>query len=100
MLSVCLILNVWSNLFLLAFIHDLSVLDPHPGMESLKKVFPAFIRGLPDVRIELQQQIIEGNRIASHWIFQGTHAGDLYGIPPFSEHKHHENRGRENCSIQ
>jgi predicted ester cyclase len=61
---------------------DLSVLDPHPGMESLKRVFPAFIKGLPDVRIELQQQVVEGNRVASHWIFQGTHSGDLYGIPP------------------
>ena len=62
--------------------HNVSVLDPHPGMESLKKVFPAFIKGLPDVRIELQQQVVDGNRVASHWVFQGTHSGDLYGIPP------------------
>jgi hypothetical protein len=34
---------------------DLSVLDPHPGMDSLKKVFPAFVKGLPDIKIQLQQ---------------------------------------------
>ena len=62
--------------------HDLSVLDPHPGMESLRKVFPAFIRGLPDIKIELQQQVVEGNRVSSHWVFNATHLGNLYGIPP------------------
>jgi len=62
--------------------HDLSVLDPHPGMESLKKVFPAFVKGLPDIKIELQQQVVDGNRVASHWVFTATHAGELYGIPP------------------
>lgn len=62
--------------------HDLSVLDPHPGMESLRKVFPAFVKGLPDIEIDLQQQVIAGNQVASHWIFTATHSGDLYGIPP------------------
>jgi hypothetical protein len=61
---------------------DLSVLDPHPGMESLRKVFPAFIKAFPDIKIELQQQVVEGNRVSSHWIFQATHLGELYGIPP------------------
>lgn len=41
--------------------HDLTVLDPHPGMESLKKVFPAFVTGLPDIKVELQQQVVEGS---------------------------------------
>jgi len=62
--------------------HDISVLDPHPGMESLKKVFPAFVKGLPDIKIELQQQVVEGNCVSSHWVFTATHSGDLYGIPP------------------
>jgi predicted ester cyclase len=62
--------------------HDLSVLNPHPGMESLRKVFPAFVKGLPDIKIELQQQIVAGNQVASHWLFRATHLGDLYGIPP------------------
>jgi hypothetical protein len=51
-------------------------------MESLRKVFPAFIKAFPDIKIELQQQVVEGNRVSSHWIFQATHLGDLYGIPP------------------
>ena len=62
--------------------HDLSVLDPHPGMESLRKVFPAFMKGLPNIKIELQQQVVEGYRVSSHWVFNATHLGNLYKIPP------------------
>jgi predicted ester cyclase len=61
---------------------DLSVLNDHPGMESLRKVFPAFITAFPDIKIELQQQVIDGNKVASHWVFQGTHLGDFHGIKP------------------
>ena len=61
---------------------NISILDPHPGMDSLRKVFPPFIKAFPDIKIELQQQLIEGNKVCSHWIFEGTHLGDLYGIPP------------------
>jgi len=61
---------------------NLSTLDSHPGMDSLRKVFPAFKTAFPDVRVELQQQVVNEDRVASHWIFQGTHLGDLYGIPP------------------
>lgn len=71
--------------------HDLSVLDPHPGMESLKKVFPAFVKGLPDIKIELQQQVAEGDRVSSHWIFSATHSGELYGIPPTGKHVRFQN---------
>ena len=70
---------------------DLSVLDPHPGMASLRKVFPAFIKGLPDIKIELQQQVVEGNKVASHWMFNATHLGDLYGIPPTGREVHFQN---------
>ena len=62
--------------------YDLSVLDQHPGMDSLRKVFPAFVNAFPDIKIELQQQVVDGNRVSSHWIFHGTHLGNLYGIPP------------------
>lgn len=61
---------------------DLSILDPHPGMESLRKVFPAFVHAFPDIRIELQQQVVQDDKVSSHWVFNATHTGDLYGIPP------------------
>jgi hypothetical protein len=70
---------------------DLSVLDEHPGMLSLRRVFPAFKTAFPDVQVELQQQVVQDNRVASHWIFRGTHLGDLYGIPPTGKPVHFQN---------
>jgi predicted ester cyclase len=36
----------------------------------------------PDIAIELQQQLVDGERVASHRIVRGTHLGDFFGIPP------------------
>jgi|SRR5215831_7222745 len=60
---------------------DVSILDQHPGMESVRKTFPTFSAAFPDIKPELQQQVVEGDRVASLWIYQGTHLGNLYGIP-------------------
>jgi Predicted ester cyclase len=36
----------------------------------------------PDFSAELVQQLTDGDRVATHWIFRGTHRGTLYGIEP------------------
>ena len=61
---------------------DVSCLDPHPGMDSLSKNFAKVKAAFPDIKTEFQQQLTEGNQVASHWILQGTHTGDLFGIAP------------------
>lgn len=64
-----------------AFAGDLAALDAHPGMEALRSHFPAFKAAFPDIKAEIQQQIVDGDRVATHWIFSGTHQGTFYGIP-------------------
>lgn len=54
----------------------------HRGLNALRAAFPPMLRAFPDFSAELLQQIVEGDRVASHWIFRGTHRGELYGIPP------------------
>jgi predicted ester cyclase len=56
-------------------------LEPHPGMEHLMRLWPSVKEAFPDFRAEVQQQLTQGDRVASHWIFSGTHRGDLFGIP-------------------
>ena len=65
-----------------AFEGDLAVLDRHPGMASLREHFPAFRTAFPDIKAELQQTMVDGDRVATHWIFSGTHSGPFHGIPP------------------
>jgi len=64
------------------FSGDTKVFDSHPGLAGLKKVFPSMLVAFADFSAELRQQMVDGDRVASHWIFRGTHRGDLYGIAP------------------
>jgi predicted ester cyclase len=54
-------------------------LAPHPGMEHLRRLWPSVKAAFPDFRAELQQQVVDGDRVATHWIFSGTHRA------PYSE---------------
>jgi predicted ester cyclase len=53
----------------------------HPGMEHLRRLWPSVKEAFPDFRAEIQQQVIQGNLVASHWVFSGTHQGNLFGVP-------------------
>jgi predicted ester cyclase len=56
-------------------------LEPHPGMEHLRRLWPLVKEAIPDFRAEIQQQLTQGDRVASHWVFSGTHQGNLFGVP-------------------
>lgn len=47
----------------------------------------------PDAVIELQQQLVDGDRVASHWIIRGTHLGDFLGIAPTGRAVKYQNIG-------
>lgn len=42
----------------------------------------AFAAGFPDFRLELEELIAEGDRVAARWTFHGTQTGEFLGIPP------------------
>lgn len=63
------------------FSGDLSPLDSHPGLDSLKHAFPSMLAAFPDFHAELKQQLVDGDRVALQWIFRGTHLGPFHGIP-------------------
>src|ERR1051325_5265747 len=64
------------------FAGDRRPFDEHPGLEALRAAFPPMLAAFPDFSAELVQQVVEDDRVASHWIFRGTHTGELYGIRP------------------
>jgi predicted ester cyclase len=69
------------DVFLTIFSGDFSPFDDHPGLASLQKHFPPMLVAFPDFSAELKQQIVDGDRVATHWVFRGTHLGDFQGIP-------------------
>src|SRR5205085_7104850 len=64
------------------FAGDMSAIAEHPGLASLQRAFPSMLAAFPDFTAEFKQQLVDGDRVAMHWIFRGTHKGELYGVPP------------------
>jgi predicted SnoaL-like aldol condensation-catalyzing enzyme len=63
--------------------------DPHAppsgwpdGPEGLKMVASVFGGGFSDWDITLDDQIAEGDKVATRWIASATHTGSLQGMPP------------------
>jgi steroid delta-isomerase-like uncharacterized protein len=59
----------------------------YPGFPTLdreghKQVIAAFHVAFPDLQIQVEAQVAEGDRVASHFVMQGTHQGPFQGIAP------------------
>jgi steroid delta-isomerase-like uncharacterized protein len=65
---------------------DFVNLSAPPGIPSDKeggKMFlGAFISAFPDSRVTIEDMIAEGDRVVTKKTFNGTHTGELNGIPP------------------
>ena len=68
--------------FTALFAGETAPLEEHPGLYQLRQALPALRAAFPDFSAELKQQLVDGDRVASQWVFRGTHLGDLYGIEP------------------
>ncbi len=54
--------------------------DEMPGTAGIKQFIALYRTGMPDTRMTVQDQIAEGDRVATHWSGEGTHQGDFMGI--------------------
>jgi predicted ester cyclase len=52
------------------------------GREEFKQLLSLYTRAFPDARFTIEDQIAEGNMVASRYTFHGTHRGELMGIAP------------------
>ena len=52
------------------------------GIEGLRQFVSMIRSALPDLRITLEDDIAEGDKVVSRWRAQGTHQGELMGIAP------------------
>lgn len=64
------------------FVNHNPVAGQRPGREGLKQAV-AMLRGaFPDLRVEIEDMIAEGDRVAIRDTIRGTHQGAFAGIPP------------------
>jgi steroid delta-isomerase-like uncharacterized protein len=53
-----------------------------PGLEGAKEKWAMFVAAIPDLRVTMDEMVAEGDRVAARWTAEGTHQGELLGIPP------------------
>src|SRR5215212_3346868 len=52
------------------------------GIEGLTQFVSMIRSALPNLRITLEDDMAEGDKVVSRWTAQGTHQGELMGIAP------------------
>jgi steroid delta-isomerase-like uncharacterized protein len=55
--------------------------DGFEGVEPFKQQLAAFRAAFPDLRVTVEDLLIDGDRFASRTTVTGTHTGDLMGMP-------------------
>ena len=53
-----------------------------PGREGFKAQVNMYHTAFPGVRMVVEDQIAEGDKVVTRWSGHGTHQGELMGIPP------------------
>jgi steroid delta-isomerase-like uncharacterized protein len=51
------------------------------GVEELRTAFHGFRTVFPDLHVTLEDVVAAGDRVAVRWTGEGTHAGELAGVP-------------------
>jgi len=52
-----------------------------PGLDGLKETLSRIRRAFPDLKWSVEEQIAEGNRVLTRFIWSGMHRDDFLGIP-------------------
>ena len=52
------------------------------GIEGLTQFVSMIRSAIPDLRITIEDDMAEGDKVVTRWIGQGTHQGELMGVAP------------------
>lgn len=61
--------------------YDAALPEPGVGIEAAKASIGAYRDAFPDLKITIEEQIAEGDRVVTRWTAKGTHRGELMGMP-------------------
>ncbi len=71
---------------------DVTDHSPMPGMaggaDGVGQIFEMLWSALPDMRVEIHDQIAEGDKVMTRKSFVGTQRGELFGIPATDKEVH------------
>lgn len=58
------------------------------GATQMKQYVMTLRAAFPDLRITIEDQIAEGDKVVTRWSATGTHTGPFQGIPPTGKRGH------------
>ena len=63
-------------------VHLTGVAEPIRGVDAWKQVIGGLLRAFPDIQITVDDEIVDGDRVAFRWHATATHTGPLGAAPP------------------
>jgi steroid delta-isomerase-like uncharacterized protein len=63
-------------------LHDPVLPEEVRGPEGMRRYVSMYRDAYPDTGFTVEDQIAEGGEVVTRWTGQGTHEGELMGIPP------------------
>jgi steroid delta-isomerase-like uncharacterized protein len=56
--------------------------DQEPTLAGLKATYALYRQAFPDIAIDLEAVVAEGDDAATRWTAVGTHQGEFFGVAP------------------
>ncbi|MDX1522801.1 MAG: ester cyclase [Anaerolineae bacterium] len=53
-----------------------------PGREGTKAFLGMFLSAFPGMKMTIEDEMADGDKVVTRWTVTGTHTGELMGIPP------------------
>ncbi len=75
-------LDVLEELLTPEFVNHSAVPEHKHGIEGFKHVNRWVRAGFSDAHYEIEDMIAEGDKVATRYTLEGTHEGELFGVPP------------------
>lgn len=63
-------------------VHITGVAAPLRGLGAWKELVAGLLSAFPDLHFTIEDQLVQGDRVAFRWRATGTHAGPLGAAPP------------------
>ncbi|HZC99066.1 MAG TPA: ester cyclase [Actinomycetes bacterium] len=57
-----------------------------PGLQGAKQKWAMYLAGIPDLRVTIEELVAEADKVAVRRFYEGTHRGELLGVPPTGKH--------------
>lgn len=52
------------------------------GLQAVSDFYANYLTGFSDITFTVKDCFGQGDKIVKHWVFEGTHTGDFFGIAP------------------